>query len=214
MIVYDPIGGDAYSKKVTYRPRTCFVITQLGEPVPEPVNKIRRALSKLLKAKDIKTIDANSAMTGRDFLDKIWGMILSVPLGIAIVTEDMPHNTWANIFYEVGFMQALGKETLIVKTVGSRVPSDLVRTEYIDYSALFKTQVNKYLDKLFEQAEHYGTMATELEQNPLLAIDYLRRAHLITGDEKYKSRILDIMIDTSYIDNHSKGIIRDSLCLY
>lgn len=214
MIIYDPIGGDAYSKKVNYRPKTCFVITQLGEPVAEPVNRIRRALNKLLKAREIKTIDANSAMTGRDFLDKIWGMILSVPLGIAIVTEDMPYNTWANIFYEVGFMQALGKETLIIKTVGGQVPSDLIRTEYIDYTARFKTQINKYLDKFFEQAEHYGAMATELEQNPLLAIDYLRRAYLITGEQKYKNRILDIMLDTSYIDKHSKGIIRDFLRPY
>ena len=111
MITYDPIEGDAYSKKVYYHPRTCFVVTQLGEPVPESVNRIRRVLNKSLKAREIKIIDANSAMTGRDFLDKIWSMILSVPLGIAIVTEDMPHNTWANIFYEIGLMQALGKET-------------------------------------------------------------------------------------------------------
>jgi len=127
MIIYDPIEGDAYSKKVNYRPKTCFVITQLGEPIPELVNKIRRTLNKSLKAREIKVIDANSAMTGRDFLDKIWGMTLSVPLGIAIVTEDMSYNTWANIFYEIGFMQALGKETLIIKTVESEVPSDLVR---------------------------------------------------------------------------------------
>lgn len=211
MIIYDPIEGDAYSKKVNYRPKTCFVITQLGEPIPELVNKIRRTLNKSLKAREIKIIDANSAMTGRDFLDKIWGMILSVPLGIAIVTEDMSYNTWANIFYEIGFMQALGKETLIIKTVESEVPSDLVRTEYIDYTARCKTRIDKYLDKFFEQAEHYATMANELEQNPLLAIDYLKRAYLITGEQKYKSKILDIMLDTSYIDKHSKGIIRDFL---
>jgi nucleoside 2-deoxyribosyltransferase len=211
MIIYDPIEGDAYSKKVHYHPKTCFVVTQLGEPVPKSVSRIRRVLNKSLKAREIKIIDANSAMTGRDFLDKIWSMILSVPLGIAIVTEDMPHNTWANIFYEIGFMQALGKETLVIKTVESEVPSDLVRTEYIDYSAKLKTQIDKYLDKFFEQAEHYATMAGELEQNPLLAIDYLRRAYLITGEQEYKGRILDIILDTSYIDKHSKGIIKDFL---
>ena len=211
MIIYDPISGDAYSKRIYYRPRTCFVITQLGEPIPELVNKIRRTLNKSLKAREIKVVDANSVMTGKDFLDKIWDMILSVPLGIAIVTEDMSHNTWANIFYEIGFMQAVGKETLIIKTVESEVPSDLVRTEYIDYTTRLKTQIDKYLDKFFEQAEHYATMANELEQNPLLAIDYLKRAYLITGEQKYKSKILDIVLNTSYIDKHSKGIVRDFL---
>jgi hypothetical protein len=211
MIIYDPIEGDAYSKRVNYRPKTCFVITQLGEPIPLLVNKIRRTLNKSLKARDIKVVDANSVMTGKDFLDKIWDMILSVPLGIAIVTEDMSHNTWANIFYEIGLMQALGKETLIIKTAESKVPSDLVRTEYIDYTARLKAKIDKYLDKLFEQAEHYATMANELEQNPLLAIDYLKRAYLITGEQKYKSKILDIVLNTSYIDKHSKDIIRDFL---
>jgi len=211
MIIYNPIEGDAYSKRVNYRPKTCFVITQLGEPIPGLVNKIRRTLNKSLKAKEIKVVDANSVMTGKDFLDKIWDMILSVPLGIAIVTEDMSHNTWANIFYEIGLMQALGKETLIIKTVEGKVPSDLVRTEYIDYSTKLKTKIDKYLDMLFEQAEHYATMATELEQNPLLAIDYLKRAYLITGEQKYKSKILDIVLNTSYIDKHSKDVIRDFL---
>jgi hypothetical protein len=54
-------------------------------------------------------------------------------------------------------------------------------------------------------------MANELEQNPLLAIDYLKRAYLITGEQKYKSKILDIVVNTSYIDKHSKHIIRDFL---
>lgn len=211
MILYDLIEGDAYSKRVNYRPRTCFIITQLGTPMPNVVANIRRTLKKCLNAKSIEAIDANSLMTGKDFLDKIWDIILSVPLGVAIVTDEMSHSTWANIFYEIGLMQALGKETLIIKTEESQVPSDFVRTEYINYTRRLKARIDKFLDKLFEQADHYAVMADELEQNPLLAIDYLRRAYLITAEPKYKSKILDIMLSTSSFDKQSKDSIKNFL---
>ena len=32
-------------------------------------------------------------------------------------------------------------------------------------------------------------MANQLEKNPLLSIDYLRRAYLISGDEAHKKKI-------------------------
>jgi len=38
-----------------------------------------------------------------------------------------------------------------------------------------------YLESFFERAGYYEQMAGLLEQNPLLAIDYLRRAFLISG---------------------------------
>jgi hypothetical protein len=44
-------------------------------------------------------LDATSAATGRDFLLKIWDLILSVPLGIALIHEDMRPSTTANVYY-------------------------------------------------------------------------------------------------------------------
>jgi len=167
-------------------------MTKLGRPIPKEINKIRSLLTKIFVDYNISLIDANDIRTGKDFLLKIWHIILGVPLGIAIITNDMPDKTLANIFYEIGLMQAYGKETLIIKTSGTKVPSDFVRTEYLDFAAGFKTDVKKYLDKYFNLAGDYEFMSEVVENNPLLAIDYLKRAWLISGENAYRQKAREI----------------------
>jgi len=188
MIVYNPIDGDALTSGIVSLPRTCFLMTQLGEPVPDEALEIRTALLKVLTGHGIESIDATSQITGRDFLLKIWRMIASVPLAIGIVHGEMPETTQSNIFYELGIAQAMGKETVIIKAPKTKVPSDFVRTEYIGFNDKFEVNFSKYLKSFFEQAEHYETVADQLEKNPLLAMDYLRRAFLISGNESLREK--------------------------
>lgn len=95
---------------------------------------------------------------------------------------------------------------MIIKTKESKVPSDFVRTEYIEYNRKFKIKINKFVDKLFGQAEHYGIIADELKQNPLLAIDYLRRAYLISADRKYKTTAQGIFNKSTFDKQSEDGI--------
>jgi len=168
-------------------------MTQLGEPVPEQVISIKCDLNNILKSQDIKLIDANSDVTGKDFLSKIWSMIVAVPLAVAVVHKDMPVSTLHNVFYEIGVAQALGKETIVIKAKDAEVPSDFVRTEYIEYDEAFQMKMNKFLKSFFERAAYYEDMASLMEQNPLLAIDYLRRAYLITGHKECRKRAANIL---------------------
>ena len=115
MIVYSPINGEVLANPITFYPQNAFIITKLWEPIPQELIAIRSALKKELNNINFIEIDASSLMTGGDFLDKIWKTILGVPLGIVILTEGMPQNTIANIYYELGMMDALWKETLIIK---------------------------------------------------------------------------------------------------
>ncbi len=64
--------------------------------------------------------------------------------------------------------------------------NDFIRTEYIEYDRNFKKKITKYLDGLIEQSEYYANTSKLLEGNPLLSIDYLHRAFLLSGNEKYK----------------------------
>lgn len=193
MILYRLTDGDAHSGKITYHPRTCFLMTQLGMPVPSEVNDIRRDLKQVLEDHDFKLIDANSAITGRDFLLKIWDMIVTVPLAVAVVHEEMPMKTLHNVFYEIGVAQAVGKETIIIKSKGAEVPSDFVRTEYIEYDRDFAEKAGKYFEALFARVEYYEFMAELLQQNPLLAIDYLRRAFLISGRTEFSEQAQQVL---------------------
>lgn len=104
-------------------------------------NKISECCAKI----DYKVVDATTHVTGRDFLIKIWKLIASSPLAVGIVHEEITPGTQENIYYELGIAQTLGKESVIVKSPGSKVPSDFVRTEYIEFDSSFKSHFLRYL---------------------------------------------------------------------
>lgn len=193
MILYRPTDGDVLMSEVFLRPATCFLMTQLGHSIPDKLRALKKRVTDQLKKKNIKAIDADAVVTGKDFLDKIWRIIVGVPLGVAIIHEDMSPKTLANVFYELGMMDALGKRTIVVKSHGAAIPSDFVRTEYIEADATFTRRFRSFLDSFLELESHFETMAEDLENNPLLSIDYLRRAFLVTGSPGYRARVKEIL---------------------
>lgn len=206
MIIYSPIDGDAISNSIKFRPKHCFLITQLGKTVPRLVEDIQKSITDCCKPFNYQVIDASSETTGRDFLLKIWKLIESVAICIVIIHEDTPIKTQANLYYELGVAQALGKETIIIKTPRTEIPSDFNRTEYIVFNNEFKERFTKFLKSTQIQAEHYQELSEVLEKDPILAIDYLKRAFLITGNKNYQSYAKKILttIDT---DNRAKNSI-------
>ena len=170
MINYNLIDGEIYSKKIKYRPKTCFIMTKLGDSIPKKICNMRRTVEKYLKDHNFEIIDASSEVTGRDYLFKIYELILSVPLGIALISEELHPKTIANIFYEIGLLQALGKETLIIKTEKYDIPSDFIRTEHIEYGRKYKNKINKYIKTYIELAGHYELLGCELIKNPITSL--------------------------------------------
>lgn len=193
MITYDLTNGDPHTLKIDYRPKTCFLMTQLGGTVPPEVDGMRRDLGSVLDTHGYTLIDANSTITGRDFLTKIWNMLISVPLAVAVVHEGMRPKTLWNVYYEIGVAQALGKETIIIKGQDISVPSDFVRTEYIEYDDDFKDKAGRFLAGIIDRARYYEDVAELLLENPLLAIDYLRRAYLINGRDDCRNKAKSIL---------------------
>src|SRR5690606_17039616 len=191
---------------ISYLPRTCFIMTQLGLPLSDKLQKIRKDLCEELNTRGFSELDANSSIKGRDFLSKIWRQVLGVPMGIAIVTEEMKISTISNIFYEVGVLNALGKETIVIKSKEFSIPSDFIRTEYIEYDGNFKEKINKLLDKIEELADHYDLMGDELEANPVLSIDYFKRAYLLNGNTTYFKKVKDLMDKESFDSQTRFGI--------
>lgn len=188
MIIYSPLDGDALTTSIPSRSRCCFLMTPLGRHVPDEIEAIGQAVSDSCANFGYEVIDARARVTGRDFLMKIWQLIASTPLCVGICHEEIPFSTQANIYYELGVAQALGKETLLVKSPRARVPSDLVRTEYVEFNGQFGANFGLYLESLREQADHYEVVADQLDRNPILAIDYLKRAFLITGEERLRGK--------------------------
>ena len=202
MIRYNPADSDLYNIPIQYRPKTCFIMCRLRKPIPKDQAEIREALSKLIKQRGYSEIDSESSIIGKDFLSKIWNNIYQVPIGIAIITHGTTRKTLGNIFYEIGLLEASGKETLVIKTKDIQVPSDFIRTEYIEYGSDFESKINKYFDSISELQQHFDFMAKQLKKDPFIAIDYMRRAYLITGDEVYRKKAQSL-----YKESCKKGIV-------
>ncbi|MAT94978.1 MAG: hypothetical protein CME59_20605 [Halioglobus sp.] len=160
----------------------------------------------MCKKQDYRVIDAGSKVTGRDFLLKIWRLIAATPLSIGVCHEDIPSTTQANIYYEIGVAQALGKETLLIKSPAAKVPSDFIRTEYVEFDKNFSSNFASFLKSLSEQADHYETVADQLDRNPILAIDYLKRAFLISGDKRLRKKAQEIA-HAAGLENRAKNSV-------
>jgi hypothetical protein len=206
VIIYSPIDGDVINNSIKFRPKHCFLITQLGKTKPALVADIQKSIKKCCQSFEYEVIDAGAETTGRDFLLKIWKLIESVPICVVIIHEDIPVKTQANLYYELGVAQALGKETIIIKTPKAEIPSDFNRTEYIEFNAEFEINFKKFLQATQRQAIHYEELSELLEKDPILAIDYLKRAFLITNNKNYQSYTKEILktIDTG---NRAKNSI-------
>ena len=188
LYLYNPITGDVLGRKPKLRPRTCFIMTKIGSQITKEIQTIRNSLSKNIKRHNFYELDARKEIHGRDFLQKIWEMILSVPIGIAIISDDLSANTRANIFYELGLLQAYGKETIIIKTKNANIPSDFIRTEYIEFEdnkyKKFGDDLEKYFKKISDRADYYIDLSKDTKKVKALSRDYLHRAYLITGNKK------------------------------
>lgn len=188
MIYYRPTDGDPLSAPLRWKVRTAFIMQQLGRPLPIELRQTRSTVERILGQLKFSCVDATSRTTGRDFLLKVWQTAASCPIGVAIVQEGIAAATLANIYYELGLMQAYGRETVVVRIGAPALPSDLVRTEYIDADENLKAHLTSMVDDFTERAEYYEFMADQLENNPLLSIDYLRRAYLLSGRESLRER--------------------------
>lgn len=63
-----------------------------------------------------------------DLTQNVWGAMLHAGIVVADVSA-----LNANVFYELGLAHALGKDTVILKQAGARVPADIGGAHYFEY---------------------------------------------------------------------------------
>ena len=206
MIIYNPTDGDAITSTIKSKPRHCFLMTRLGKPIPKEITKIGNIITEVCESAGFTVIDATTKITGRDFLLKIWKQIAATPLAVGVCHEKIPQKTQSNIYYELGIAQAMGKETIIIKSPNIEIPSDLIRTEYVEFNSRFRKSFSKYLSQLDDQADHYELMADQLESNPVLSIDYLKRAFLISGDTRLREKARTLLHESGLEDRARNSV--------
>ena len=168
------------------------MMRQLGEP-PEIDQQMSAVATEVFDNSGISVLDASSSVGGKDFLERILGLIRGVGFVAALFSDSTRRTAFANISLELGFAAMCGKPLIIIKSRGAEAPSDLTRTDYIEYDPddleNFTDKLRRAIDEInaladFERAKL--EVALEADQmDCAIAFERARRAFLLTGEREY-----------------------------
>lgn len=173
-------------------PRSVFMMRQLGEP-PEIDQHISAVATEVFGAAGISVLDASSSIGGKDFLERILGLIRGVGFVAALFSDSTRRTAFANISLELGFAAMCGKPLIIIKSKGAKAPSDLTRTDYIEYDsddvAEFTSTLRLAINEVSALADFERLkleVALEADQmDCAIAFERARKAFLLTGERAY-----------------------------
>lgn len=135
-----------------------------------------------------------------DYLHKITKMIMGCGFGVAVFSSDTPSRTIGNIFFEVGYCLALGKPVILVVKGGSKVmPSDFVRSEWVEFKPgseeQFQQDLAGQINGLTQQSAFFELLADAAyeaeEVDHELVVERYKRAALINSSEHSLQRLRD-----------------------
>ena len=142
---------------------------------------------------EISVKDADSSAGRMDFLERVLGLIRGTGFTVALFSEETRRTALANIALELGFAAMCGKPLVIIKSKDAKAPSDLTRTEYIDYDRehqdRFRTKLRQAIEEVDALAafeEDKLEVALEAERmDCAIAFERIRKAFLLTGEQRY-----------------------------
>lgn len=161
---------------------------QIGE-APQIDTDMAHAVSALLDARGYGVKDADASTGGKDYLERILGLIRGTGLTIAVFSHQTRPTALANIMLELGFAAMCGKPLMIVKSKDAHAPSDLKRTDWIDYDfadpSNFERKVGQALDEIEALAEFEEQLLDLALEAPSMdcavAFERAHRAFLLSG---------------------------------
>lgn len=188
-LIFSPLSEEviALPPRLLY-PKHGFVMRQIGD-APQLDKDITNAVTRLLEERGFGVKDADASTGGKDFLERILGLIRSTGLTIAVFSHQTRPTALANIMLELGFAAMCGKPLMIVKSKDATAPSDLKRTDWIDFDPAdppaFARKVNQALDEVEALAEFEEQLLDLALDAPsmdcAIAFERAQRAFLLGG---------------------------------
>lgn len=165
---------------------------QIGNP-PAIDERMAEIVLDVLARRRIPTKDADASTGGKDFLERILGLIRGTGFTVAIFSHDTRGTAMANITLELGFAAMCGKPLVIVKSKEAAAPSDFTRTDWIDYDAKdedrFRRKLNQAVDTIEELAEYedmlLGVALNAHSMDCGVAFERANKAFLLTSEGRY-----------------------------
>ena len=170
-------------------PRHAFVMRQLGKP-PAIDRDIYEIVLEVCEARGFGVKDAAASTGSKDFLERILSLIRGTGLTIAIFSHETRTTALANIALELGFAAMCGKPLIVVKSQEAAAPSDLTRTDWIDYTPedkpAFRDKIRLALQQVDDLADYQEMLLdVALEASApdcAVAFERANKAFLLTGN--------------------------------
>jgi hypothetical protein len=169
-------------------PKHAFIMRQLGDP-PDIDVTMTEAVIAVLNDHDVQTKDADASTGGKDFLERILGLIRSTGFTIAIFSHETRPTAMANIMLELGFAAMCGKPLVVVKSAEAAAPSDLKRTDWIDYAidgeARFRVKLEQALNEIDDLETLLSVALEARSMDCAVAFERVNKGFLLSGDERF-----------------------------
>ena len=140
---------------------------QIGLP-PHIDQQMDTVVREVLVDNGFDYIDATTTAGGKDFLERIIDLIRSTGLTIAIFSHETRSSALANIMLELGFAAIFGKPLLIVKSKDAVAPSDLTRTDWIEFQ---NGNLDAFRQKIIQTVGELSDIANYQEMLLDIALD-------------------------------------------
>jgi len=225
-LVFSPISDDVLlTAPRTLFPQCAFVMRQLGNPpaLDEAMNKL---VGEVFEHRGVGIKDADGSTGGKDFLERILGLIRGTAFTVAIFSEDTRPTAMANIALELGFASMCGKPLIIVKSKLAPPPSDLTRTDWIEYDdgdeVRFRRKLNQALDELDALAGFNESLLEVALEAPAMdcavAFERASKAFLLTKEPRFLDSAEQIArrLDESARDDQVADLarVRDEILMF
>jgi hypothetical protein len=217
-LVYSPLAETVLeTAPKALLPKHAFVLRQLGSP-PEIDRRMWAIVEKVSKSSGFQIVDAAGSTGGKDFLERILHLIRGTGFTIAIFSHKTRATALANIMLELGFAAMCGKPLVIVKSQAAQAPSDLARTDCIDYDEGQEAAFRAKLKQAAQEIKSLGDMENALLQVALearstdcaIAFERAIKGFLITGEHQFveAARKLIERLDTVADDKRINDVER------
>ena len=192
-LVFSPLSEEILdSPPKVLHPKCAFVMRQLGNP-PDIDARMALIVGEVFAERGVGIKDAGASTGGKDFLERILSLIRGTGFTVAIFSHETRPTAMANISLELGFAAMCGKPLMILKSKEASAPSDLTRTDWIEYSSddedAFRLKLKQALDGVGELADLEETVLGVALDAPsmdcAIALEHVTKAFLLTADEAF-----------------------------
>lgn len=190
-LVFSPLSEEVLdSPPKSLYPKCAFLMRQIGDPPPVDA-RMTAIVREVFERNGVGLKDARASTGGKDYLERILGLIRGTGFTVAIFSHETRPSAMSNIALELGFAAMCGKPLVIIKSQEATAPSDLTRTDWIEFS---DDDEASFRDRLGQALESVGELAA-LEETVLdvavdartmdcaVALERVTKAFLLTGDE-------------------------------